>query len=373
MDDTLDLAGDPAVSLTGDERAAARAFVQRCEVRLSTLHRIALAVLSGAGLLVVLPVVARDSISGIIRSLVIGDLQVMDAFLVVAVAAVLVAPGMAMWLLFRDLTRFYFYANHFGDTRSETFTPRFTLTSLRLPSDELDGASAADLDRARRDPSMVELLVPANDESRTRIDRQIDIYGLGRGADNDDRTRASALLELAASASRPLVDEVAKIEYGMARHVLRLQGIVLRYVKTLLALLTSAIAIYAGDAVVAGTGDGIDATQGIWLAAIVLVWVPALVFAVTSPVRWVEQTMRTDGATSSAIEHDPELTFVERVLVRIAAVGYVAAVAGMIAALVDASVTTGGVVAGVSVLVVSAAAVVGSITSGRVRSLLTLR
>jgi hypothetical protein len=370
----MERALDPAAALTGDERAAARAFVQRCEVRLSTLHRIALAVLSGAGLLVVLPVVARDSISGIIRSLLIGDLQAMDGFLVVAIGAVLVAPGMAMWLLFRDLTRFYFYANHFGDTRSETFTPRFTLTSLRLPSDELDGASAADLDRARHDPPMVELLVPANDASRARIDRQIGIYGLGLGPDNDDQVRADALLELAASASRPLVDEVAKIEYGMARHVLRLQGIVLRYVKTLLALLTSAIAIYAGDAVVAGTGlaDGIDATQGIWLAAVVLVWVPALVFAVTSPVRWVEQTMRTDGATSSAIENDPELTFVERVLVRIAGVGYVAATGGMIAALVDGSVTTAGVVAGVCVLVVSAAAVVGSIASGRVRSLMTL-
>lgn len=370
MDDEL----DRAAALTGDERAAVRAFVQRCEVRLSTLHRIALAVLSGAGLLVVLPVVARDSIAGIIRSLLVGELQWMDGFLVIAMGAVLVAPAMAMWLLLRDLTRFYFYANHFGDTRSETFTPRFTLTSLRLPSDELDGASAADLDRARHDPRMVELLVPANEASRTRIDRQVEIYGLGRASDNDDGARANALLELAASTSRPLVEEVAKIEYGMARHVLRLQGIVLRYVKTLLALLTSAIAIYAGDAVVAGSGPdvGIDATQGVWLAAIVLVWVPSLVFAVTSPVRWVEQTMRTEGATSSAIEHDPELTFVERVLVRIAGVGFVAGAAGMVAAIVDGSVTAGGEIAGAVVLVASAAAVVGSIVSGRAHNLLTL-
>ena len=44
------------VPLTADERAATRAFVARCEVRLSTLHRIAVGMLSGAGLLVVLPV-----------------------------------------------------------------------------------------------------------------------------------------------------------------------------------------------------------------------------------------------------------------------------------------------------------------------------
>ena len=57
------------IELSVDERAAARAFVARCEVRLSTVHRIAVGMLSGAGLLVVLPVVARDSVTG-----VIGDL-----------------------------------------------------------------------------------------------------------------------------------------------------------------------------------------------------------------------------------------------------------------------------------------------------------
>ena len=64
--------------------------------------------------------------------------------------------------------------------------------------------------------------------------------------------RAQGLFELAASASRPLLDEVAKVEHGMARHVLRLRGLVLRYVKALLALLTTALAVYAGDAIVAG-------------------------------------------------------------------------------------------------------------------------
>lgn len=42
----------------------------------------------------------------------------------------------------------------------------------------------------------------------------------------------------------------------MARHVLRLRGLVLRYVKALLALLTTALAVYAGDAIVAGLDIG---------------------------------------------------------------------------------------------------------------------
>ena len=71
-------------------------------------------------------------------------------------------------------------------------------------------------------------------------------------AGHDDLARAAGLLELAASRSRLLLEEVAKVEHGMARHVLRLRGLVLRYVKALLALLTTALAVYAGDAVVEG-------------------------------------------------------------------------------------------------------------------------
>ena len=47
---TVDVPAD--LSYTADERAAMRAFLQRCEVRLSTMHRVATALLSGAGILV---------------------------------------------------------------------------------------------------------------------------------------------------------------------------------------------------------------------------------------------------------------------------------------------------------------------------------
>ena len=73
-----------------------------------------------------------------------------------------------------------------------------------------------------------------------------------------DVGRAAGLFDLAASRSRPLLEEVAKVEHGLARHVLKLRGLVLRYVKALLALLTTAVAVYAADAVVADlpTGEG---------------------------------------------------------------------------------------------------------------------
>ncbi|WP_395154783.1 hypothetical protein [Ilumatobacter sp.] len=361
-----------SAALTEDERAAARAFVARCEVRLSTFHRIAVGLLSGAGLLVVLPVVARDSITGILRSLVAGDFTVPDGLLIVMVFAILGVPGFALWLLFADLTRFYFHANHLGNGR-ETFTPRFTLTSLRLPADELGPNATQQLDRARHEPRIVELLVPTNDASRARIDRQLDVYRATRErGGRDDHGRAEGLFELAASHPRPLLEEVAKIEYGMVRHGLRLRSIVLRYVKAVLAVLVAAVAVYSGDAVVVGLDPtaGVTVADAAWLAAIGLIWAPVVVLGITSPVRWIEQLMRDDGAATTAVANDPELTHVERVALPIAAVGWVAGAAAMIVAALDADLSTSGRVTGLAVLAISTLAVGIAASTGRFRSLL---
>jgi predicted membrane metal-binding protein len=59
-------------TITADDRAAMRAFLQRCEVRLSTAHRVATALLSGAGILVLLPALERDSVMQVLRSLLAG-------------------------------------------------------------------------------------------------------------------------------------------------------------------------------------------------------------------------------------------------------------------------------------------------------------
>lgn len=369
----VDIPTDNEIALTLDERAAARAFVARCEVRLSTLHRIAVGMLSGAGLLVVLPVVARDSIAGVLRALLVGGVGVADIALAVGVVAMLAVPGVALWLLFGDLTRFYFHANHIGGQGRDIFTPRFTLTSLQLPSDELGPAATAELHRRRVEPGFVELLVSPNDRSRRRVDRQLAVYD-GVASGHDDIARADGLFALAASDSRPLLDEVAKIEYGMARHVLRLRGLVLRYVKALLALVTTALAVYAGDAIVAGrdAGVGMSVSGSIALAVVLLVWAPAVVLAVTTPVHWIEKLMRDDGAPSTAVADDPDLTYVERVALRIAAVGWVAAVAAMAVSVLDDAVDDDARWFGIVAVAASAIAIIVAATSGRFRSLIKI-
>jgi hypothetical protein len=301
--------------LEPDERAAIRAFLQRSEVRLSTVHRVATALLSGAGLMVLLPAIARDSIVSVVRSLLGDDLDIVHLSLTGALIALLVLPCAALWLVLRDLTLFYFHAQHVQHDGNEAFTPRFTLTAIRLPADEIDAETRQSLQEVRELPSTVELLVPSNDVARARIDRQLDAYGgLGRHDLEGDLGRAQGLFELAASRDRALLEEVAKIEHGMARHILRLQVIVLRYVKALLAFLTTALAVFTSAAVLSETSS-VGPTQELWLVSITALWSPSIVAVSTAPVRWLDQLLAAEGARRAAAANDPELTKVERIAV----------------------------------------------------------
>lgn len=334
---------EPHLSL--DERAGVRAYLQRSEVRLSTTHRVASALLSGAGLMVLLPAVERDSVVTVVQALLTGRIDAVHLLLVAAVTASLALPFTALWLVLRDLTQFYFHANHLRHATGETFTPRFTLTGLMLPSDELGPAALGHLEADRAAAHNVELLVSGNDGARARIDARITAYGgLGLDGPLDDQGRATALFELAAARPRPLLDEVAKVEHGLARHVLRTQVIVLRYVKALLALLTTAFAAFAAAAVVghAPVSDArlLDPGQEVWLAAVFLVWAPAVVLAVTTPVRWLDRQLRNEGAHHTAVADDPELTRVETVTVRLAVFGFVASAAAMVLTVAGADATT---------------------------------
>lgn len=314
-----------------DERAAIRAFLQRCEVRLSTIHRVATALLSGAGLMVLLPLILRDQVVSVIRVLLETDVTTGHVVLTAVALIVLALPLIVLWVLLGDMTRFYFHAQHVAHDGVESFTPRFTLTGLRLPSDELGPSSRNRLDLARIDPGTIELLVPPKDSSRSSIDQRLDAYGgLGRLDFPGDVGRASGLFELVASRSRDLAEEVAKVEHGMARHILRLQVIVMRYVKALLAFLTTTLAVVIAAAVIeADTAVG-PATE-LWLAGLFTFWSSGVVAAVGAPVRWIEGLLRAEGAVVTAVACDPEFTRLER---------FTIAAAGMVWALSASVIVT---------------------------------
>lgn len=338
--------------LTSDERAAMRAFLQRCDVRLSTMHRVATALLSGAGILVLLPAVERDAVLQVLRSLLVGPITWSRGLLVVAVVLSLGLALAVLWLVIIELTRFYFHANHVVHDGREVFTPRFTLTGLRLPTDELTPSVNQAYDDMHVADRTVRLLVPSNARSRSRIDRQMAAYpGLLEPTGHPDRDRAEGLFALAASERRTLVEECAKVEYGMVRHMLRLQVIVLRYVKALLVIVLTAIAAFTSAAAVNGETTVTAADQR-WIAATFLVWAPAVLIVVSSPVRWLESLLRSEGAAHSGIR-DPELTQLEDVTAKVSLVAWLVSTVAMVMLLVHHPVSSQGRVGAIAALVVS--------------------
>ncbi len=340
---------------TADERAAMRAFLQRCEVRLSTMHRTATALLSGAGILVLLPAVERDSVLSVLRALLVGPLRWSRVLLALGVITSIVLALVVLWYVLVELTRFYFHANHVEHAEGTSFTPRFTLTSLRLPSDELGAPAGADYDQAHTAAHNVRLLVPANPRARQRIDRQLAAYPtlLEAGRANSDLARAEGLFELAAARRRTLIDEVAKVEYGMARHMLRLQVIVLRYVKALLVVITTALSTFACAAAI-NSATVASAPDQRWIAGALLAWAPLAMFTVSAPVLWLETLLRSEGAGHTALRRDRELVRLEDTTAKIATVTWGGAVVAMIVLLVHHPVTTAGRVACLVTLSVSA-------------------
>lgn len=329
-------------SPTADERAAMRAFLQRCEVRLSTMHRVATALLSGAGILVLLPAVERDAVVQVLRALLVGPVRWSRGLLAVAVVLSIFLSLAVLWLLIIELTRFYFHSNHVIEGDREVFTPRFTLTGLRIPGDELGPATRAAYDAVHSSDASVRLLVPGNERARARIDQQLGVYpGLVDPDVEPDLARAQAMFRLAASASRPMVEEVSKIEHGMVRHMLRLQVIVLRYVKALLVIVVTALAAFAASAAVNGH-DVISPADERWIAGTMLIWAPVVLIVVSSPVRWLQSLLRSEGAARTGVQRDPELTRLETVTARVGFAAHAVSVAAMVLLVVRHPVSSQG-------------------------------
>lgn len=343
-------------TVSPDERAAMRAYLQRCEVRLSTVHRVATALLSGAGILVLLPAVERDTVLQVIRALLAGPVSWSRGLLLAAVVLSIVLALVVLWLVIIELTRFYFHANHVMHADGEVFSPRFTLTGLRFPSDEFDAATDALYADRHNDPDTVRLLVPGNERARNRIDQQIAAYpGLLDESLAPDEARASALFELAASRRRPLVEEVIKVEYGMVRHMQRIQVVVLRYVKALMVIVVTALASFATAAAVNGRAR-VSVPSERWIAGAMLIWAPVALIVVASPVRWLEKLLRSEGAQKATVARDRELTELEEVTGRIVTVAWACAMAAMITLLVHHPVSAQGKFAVVAVMGVSTVA-----------------
>src|ERR1700710_896363 len=107
-------------------RAAMRAFLQRAETRISTFQRVGGAFISGAGLLVLLPLLITNSFSRVIAAALSDDRNLL---LLLPYAFSVFLPLYALLKLIEDLIRFYFSPIHHGDAPQISLS-KFSLSGL---------------------------------------------------------------------------------------------------------------------------------------------------------------------------------------------------------------------------------------------------
>ena len=306
-----------ASAITNEEsRAAMRAFLQRSEVRLSTIHRVGQALLGGSALVLLLPLFIRDGFPKLTTLLIATWDANQHAAVIVgigtAVALSIVLPVVAIYLLVGDLLGFYFTSNTFGAPGAghhapdrTVFNPRFIVPGLGFNNDELTPQTAALLEEARHDEWTRALLVPRSaDDSgwRDRFDtRTFEIWGTvaAEGPAGDDARIRQAFRLAGLNRDRTLAGDVARTEALLAKHVLSIRVLVLRYTKALLLLIATTVATLAASGLVENairedpTGGkfvaGFPYRSSFLVALVYVVWAPVAARSVTAPLRMIQR------------------------------------------------------------------------------------
>jgi hypothetical protein len=354
--------------LTDEEsRAAMRAFLQRSEVRLSTLHRVAQGLIGGSALVLLLPLFLRDAFPKMMTVLFAaydaGQPRLPIVALGVAATLVILLPVPAIFLLVGDLLAFYFTSNTFGSHATGgaapsrvRFSPRFILPGLGFNNDEVSARSKEHLDAGREDPWTRGLLVPpsADDDGwRDRFDtRTHQVWGIvaeeGPAGDTE-RVRQSFRLA-GINRDRTLALDVARTEALIARHVLMVRTALLRYSKALLLLVSTTVVTLAAsglaDQAIREDPDGGRFLDGfpyrfVFLVALTyVIWAPLAARSVTAPLRMIQR--HTPGVGEHRdVYLDRQTTQFEAAAIFVTAVVLVSAATAMVFAGWQAAEVTG--------------------------------
>lgn len=289
--------------LSEQERNAIRAFLQRCEVRQSTLHRIATSFVGGAGLLLLIPIFLRDVVESLLANYLALPFDtalhwLLALLLAYPFALSLGIPLYGVYLLLKDIVHFYFtiYSPGFS---ANLLNPTFSLNGLTLAPDEAPEAKAAAIQLQYQHPQ-IEFLMPFSEGRRNLyFDKLVEstegaIFPSSRDieslkailpedADWKDAQRMSAAFGIARSLDRSLIEEVAMTEMAVARNILYLRRLVLRYVKTLLMFLWTAVISFVALPILQ---DG--RFPKFWVLALVYgVWSLAAMRILHWPIRWI--------------------------------------------------------------------------------------
>ena len=225
-----------------------------------------------------------------------GSLQRWSAL--IPVAASIGLPLLALYLLIRELTVFYFTARPFRRGNSRTQYPRFVLSGILVSKESLSNENA--LSEARDDSYVRDLLVPAKDHDREVLLSEAHTMGQLREFTTASKFQDIVLddlktfsFEQTGSDPRSLAEEAAKMEASLARHQKYLRSLVLRYAKAfLLTILTTVVTVSASGTLSLLTNP---LTQGhvngghVWLALLLIysIWCGLAIYLVRRPVEWI--------------------------------------------------------------------------------------
>lgn len=296
--------------LTGDERAAMRAFLQRAETRLSTYQRVAGVFLNGAGLLVLLPAVARDTILSVVV-FGIGSGWETRSLILIPWLVSLSVPLYAFILLLRDLVEFYFAPKFLSD--DPVPVTRFSLAGISLSYDEGIEAKARAIASQVTKPHYAHFVLGESDDSRRgakdaffqskagniggpmRLALLRKLQGEDRTIEITDAELMTVALAVAGSLDSSLADEVSRVEASIARHVLALRRLVLRYTKALLLFVWTTLLSLVVVGILSPDDHASVETKLAAAIGVYAIWAATSIFLIRFPRWWIDRLAPVSG------------------------------------------------------------------------------
>lgn len=323
---------EPTEPLLDDERQSMRAFLQRAETRLSTYQRVAGVFLNGAGLLILLPTTARDSVQSVVHFAMSSRGVNPETLLLIPWAVALGVPLYAFMLLLRDLVEFYFAPKFLSSDNIQV--TRFSLAGLSFPYDESVEAKGRILAYGLAHPQYVRFVLgeagsPARKSAaaiyreskaniaypiRLELSRRLNRAHGDRSAEPTDVEYGMVAASVAGSLDITLTEEVTRIEASIERHVLGLRRLVLRYMKALVLFVWTTIAtllVVAAISAEAYTND----ERLLASIAIYLMWSTTSILVIRLPRRWIDSLAKSDRWTNgekTKVAQDEEIRKFER-------------------------------------------------------------
>lgn len=315
-------------------------FLIRAEIRMSTLHRTAACLLGGAAIMLLLPLFFPTAPATLLASVLrISSVSTPAAILIGL--AMCITFGLPIWgfiLIVADLIGFFFTGHRFDvnnedgngeeeqTTKNIVFNPRLGLHGMLVPNAELPLAAYTKLTEKRQE--LLGVLLPEDDDWRERFDaRMHEVFHLDPRAPLSNDSRLGYAFRLAVSVPRTLLEEAAKMELSLTKHILLLRIGQLRFFKTLLLVPVTVLTIILATSLIANDHSsngtpGDPALELVQLIGVFMLWGPLAVGAVGSPNRWI-QRMSPGVGTVKQVYDDPRMVRFENGAVFLALVSAV--------------------------------------------------